>query len=186
MPFLVDSVTMEFNRHEIGTQLVVHPQMRVRRDMTGKLLGRGEEDITGQMLAESWMHFEIDRQNDPAVLEQLETDLQRVLEDVRNAVEDFAKMRALALQTAEDVSANPPPLRPHGDRGQPGAAALAGRRALHLPRLPRIPPGGGEDGDGCARCPARAWASSAHDKVGSDSFAALPPRCAPRPARSSC
>ena len=52
------------------------------------------------MLAESWMHFEIDRQNDPAVLKQLEADLQRVLEDVRNAVEDFAKMRALALQTA--------------------------------------------------------------------------------------
>ncbi|MEV6863335.1 NAD-glutamate dehydrogenase [Streptosporangium subroseum] len=175
MPFLVDSVTMEFNRHEIGTQLVVHPQMRVRRDMTGKLLGRGEEDITGQMLAESWMHFEIDRQNDPAVLKQLEADLQRVLEDVRNAVEDFVKMRALALQTAEDVSVNPPPLDPAGVEDSlelmrwlaDGHFTFLGYREYRLEE--------GEEGDRLHPMFGTGLGILRHDKVGSDSFAALPP-----------
>ena len=35
MPFLVDSVTMELNRHDLGINLLIHPQLRVRRDITG-------------------------------------------------------------------------------------------------------------------------------------------------------
>ena len=77
MPFLVDSVTMELDRHDIGIRLVVHPQMRVMRDLTGRMLGRDQEDVTGQMTVESWMHVEIDKQADPEVLKQLEADLQR-------------------------------------------------------------------------------------------------------------
>ncbi len=38
MPFLVDSVTTELSRQERGIHLVVHPQVVVRRDVTGKLL----------------------------------------------------------------------------------------------------------------------------------------------------
>src|SRR4051812_47519722 len=39
MPFLVDSVTMEIDRHGLGLQLVVHPIVKVRRDRDGNLLG---------------------------------------------------------------------------------------------------------------------------------------------------
>ena len=39
MPFLVDSVTMELDRHDLGVHLVVHPIVRVRRDADGRLLG---------------------------------------------------------------------------------------------------------------------------------------------------
>src|SRR5215469_1390199 len=42
MPFLVDSVTMELARHEATTHLVVHPQLRIRRDVTGVL-----REVTG-------------------------------------------------------------------------------------------------------------------------------------------
>ena len=38
MPFLVDSVTLELSRHGYGTQLVIHPVMRVLRDADGTLL----------------------------------------------------------------------------------------------------------------------------------------------------
>ena len=45
MPFLVDSVTNELSRQGRGIHVVIHPQVTVRRDLTGKLqevLARGQ------------------------------------------------------------------------------------------------------------------------------------------------
>ncbi|MGH8870019.1 MAG: NAD-glutamate dehydrogenase [Actinomycetes bacterium] len=114
MPFLVDSVTMELSRQDRAIHLVVHPQMIVRRDLAGELLevcevsgpDRAPEDAT----IESWMHVEIDRETDPAALEQVTADLQRVLRDVREAVEDWRKMRQAAVGTGELLVSDPPPL----------------------------------------------------------------------------
>ncbi|MEV0581980.1 NAD-glutamate dehydrogenase [Nonomuraea sp. NPDC050310] len=175
MPFLVDSVTMELDRHDIGVHLLVHPQMRVRRDMTGRLLGRGQEDVTGQISTESWMHIEIDRQADPAVLKELEADLQRVLADVRHAVEDFVKMRALAVQTAEDLGVNPPPLEPAEVEDSidllrwlaDGHFTFLGYKEYRLDRS--------EDGEVLKAVPGAALGILRDDKAGSDSFAAMPP-----------
>ncbi|WP_219461850.1 NAD-glutamate dehydrogenase [Nonomuraea rhizosphaerae] len=175
MPFLVDSVTMELARHDIGTYLVVHPQMRVRRDMTGKMLHRGHEDVTGMMLVESWMHFEIDRQSDPEALRELEADLQRVLTDVRHAVEDFRKMRAQAVQTAEDLSANPPPLEPAEVEDSLGLLrwladghfTFLGYREYRLERT--------DEGDALRAVPGAALGILRDDKIGSESFSVLPP-----------
>ncbi|WP_157250416.1 NAD-glutamate dehydrogenase [Nonomuraea typhae] len=174
MPFLVDSVTMELDRHDFGIHLVVHPQMRVRRDMTGKMLGRGQEDVTGQMLVESWMHIEIDRQGDPEALKGIEADLQRVLADVRHAVEDFAKMRALAVQTAEDLTLNPPPLEPAEVEDSldllrwlaDGHFTFLGYREYRLEHT--------EHGDELRSLPGAALGILRDDRVGSESFSALP------------
>ncbi|GAA1619874.1 NAD-glutamate dehydrogenase [Nonomuraea maheshkhaliensis] len=174
MPFLVDSVTMELDRHDLGTYLVVHPQMRVRRDMTGRMLGRGQEDVTGQMLVESWIHIEIDRQSDPEVLKRVEDDLQRVLTDVRHAVEDFRKMRALAVQTAEDLSMNPPPLEPAEVEDSldllrwlaDGHFTFLGYREYRLEHT--------DEGETLRALPGAALGILRDDKVGSESFAALP------------
>ncbi|MFI6292964.1 NAD-glutamate dehydrogenase [Nonomuraea sp. NPDC050790] len=174
MPFLVDSVTMELDRLDIGIHLVVHPQMRVRRDMTGKMLGRGQEDATGQMLVESWIHIEIDRQADPEVLKRLEADLQRVLADVRHAVEDFAKMRALAVQTAEDLTLNPPPLEPAEVEDSldllrwlaDGHFTFLGYREYRLEDT--------DEGEALRSLPGAALGILRDDKVGSESFSALP------------
>ncbi|MFG1698416.1 NAD-glutamate dehydrogenase [Nonomuraea sp. NPDC049309] len=175
MPFLVDSVTMELDRHGLGTHLVVHPQMRVRRDMTGRMLGRDQEDITGQMLVESWIHIEIDRQSDPLVLKRLETDLLKVLADVRHTVEDYAKMRALAVQTAEDLSMNPPPLEPAEVEDSidllrwlaDGHFTFLGYREYRLEHT--------DEGDALRAVPGAALGILRDDKAGSESFAALPP-----------
>ena len=43
MPFLVDSVTMELNEQNREVHMVVHPQILVRRDITGNL----EEILAG-------------------------------------------------------------------------------------------------------------------------------------------
>jgi glutamate dehydrogenase len=111
MPFLVDSVTNELTRQDRGIHVVIHPQILVRRDLTGQLiqvLDKGEE-TTGlhDVLVESWIHVEIDRETDRADLKQITDDLLRVLSDVREAVEDWEKMRDSALRIADGLSAEP-------------------------------------------------------------------------------
>ncbi len=174
MSFLVDSVTMELDRHQVGTHLVVHPQMRVRRDMTGAMLGPGQEEAAGQLLQESWMHIEIDRQADPAVLSELESDLRRVLQDVRYAGEDFPKMRALAVNTAEDIAAGPSRLDPAGVEDSvellrwlaDGHFTFLGSREYRLEQS--------DDGETLRAIPGTGLGILRADKAGSDSFAAMP------------
>lgn len=125
MPFLVDSVTMALNRHDLAVHLVVHPQFRVRRDAEGRLLEvvsgkvdsrreKGHEEwggkAIGDAIVESWMHFEIDRQREVSLLRDLEKDIKRVLADVRSAVEDWPRMKAAALRLADQVGKEELPL----------------------------------------------------------------------------
>ncbi|MFF2572864.1 NAD-glutamate dehydrogenase [Streptomyces sp. NPDC058084] len=111
MPFLVDSVTNELSRQGRGIHVVIHPQVTVRRDLTGKLIEvlakapKGE--LPHDVLTESWIHVEVDRETDKADLKQITADLLRVLSDVREAVEDWEKMRDAALRISEGLPAEP-------------------------------------------------------------------------------
>ncbi|MFF7213463.1 NAD-glutamate dehydrogenase [Streptomyces sp. NPDC008238] len=116
MPFLVDSVTNELSRQDRAIHVVVHPQMLVRRDVTGKLLevldavpGDGA-GVPHDVLTESWIHVETDRETDREDLKQITADLRRVLSDVRETVEDWQKMRDAALRIADELAATPPAL----------------------------------------------------------------------------
>ncbi|MFD7875926.1 NAD-glutamate dehydrogenase [Streptomyces sp. NPDC059766] len=113
MPFLVDSVTNELTRQGRGIHVVIHPQVIVRRDVTGKLVEVLTEPPAGSMPhdthIESWIHVEIDRETDRADLKQITADLLRVLSDVREAVEDWEKMRATAARVADEISDEPVP-----------------------------------------------------------------------------
>ncbi|MFI8366186.1 NAD-glutamate dehydrogenase [Streptomyces sp. NPDC085466] len=111
MPFLVDSVTNELSRQGRGIHVVIHPQVLVRRDITGKLIEVLSAQIHGELphdaLAESWIHVEIDRETDKADLKQITADLLRVLSDVRETVEDWEKMRDAALRIADGLGSEP-------------------------------------------------------------------------------
>ncbi|GLX18225.1 NAD-glutamate dehydrogenase [Streptomyces lavendulae] len=116
MPFLVDSVTNELSRQGRGIHVVIHPQVVVRRDVTGKLIEILGPDCDAHgpktarphdSLVESWIHVEIDRETDKADLKQITGDLLRVLSDVREAVEDWEKMRDAALRIAEELPNEP-------------------------------------------------------------------------------
>ncbi|MEU3724284.1 NAD-glutamate dehydrogenase [Streptomyces sp. NPDC031705] len=116
MPFLVDSVTNELSRQGRGIHVVIHPQVVVRRDVTGKLIEILGPDCDAHgpktarphdSLVESWIHVEIDRETDKADLKQITGDLLRVLSDVREAVEDWEKMRDAALRIADDLPNEP-------------------------------------------------------------------------------
>jgi glutamate dehydrogenase len=108
MPFLVDSITMELTRHGVAARVIVHPQLLVRRDVTGVL-----REIVGsvdggpsshEQLAESWTHIEVGALTEGEA-EKITADLQRVLGDVRVAVEDYTRMRSKAFSLADDVLA---------------------------------------------------------------------------------
>lgn len=122
MPFLVDSVSAELQRMERSVHLVVHPTMRVRRTATGELeeLVLGDADGTSTsgasgsrgsgfgLVRESWMHLEIDRDSDLAQRADVAEGLRRVLGNVREAVEDWPKMKATCSQVAQDLVDSPP------------------------------------------------------------------------------
>ncbi|QMU75329.1 NAD-glutamate dehydrogenase [Streptacidiphilus sp. PB12-B1b] len=113
MPFLVDSVTNELSRLGRAIHVVIHPQLLVRRDITGKLLEILDVDACTtdkpqDALLESWMHIEIDRETEREQLTAVEADLRRVLVDVREVVEDWTKMRESALRLADDLHGEPP------------------------------------------------------------------------------
>ncbi|MGW2337611.1 NAD-glutamate dehydrogenase [Streptomyces sp. NPDC001685] len=114
MPFLVDSVTNELTRQGRGIHLVIHPLVVVRRDLTGKLIevlpAAPAGDLPHDTHIESWIHVEIDRETDRGDLKQITADLLRVLSDVREAVEDWSKMRDAALRMADEL-----PGEPHSD-----------------------------------------------------------------------
>ncbi|WP_281156097.1 NAD-glutamate dehydrogenase [Streptomyces sp. HYC2] len=114
MPFLVDSVTNELTRQGRGIHVVIHPQFVVRRDVTGKLIevlpaAAPGEELPHDAHTESWIHVETDRETDRADLKQITADLLRVLSDVREAVEDWEKMRQAATSLAEDLPGEPAP-----------------------------------------------------------------------------
>jgi glutamate dehydrogenase len=131
MPFLVDSVTTELSRQERGIHLLVHPQVVVRRDVTGRLLEVLEvsttdwarQDHARDSLVESWIHVEIDRETDPERLEETLASVRSVLEDVRVAVEDWPKMKQRAREIAADLAASPPAGLPEEEAAE-GCALL--------------------------------------------------------------
>jgi glutamate dehydrogenase len=130
MPFLVDSVTMELSAQGRSVHMVVHPQILVRRDVAGALQEvyfRDDDwlhmsEKSHDVFRESWMHIEIDRETEEADLEQIVASLQKVLIDVREAVEDWPRMRQQVQTIVDDLTKNAPPLR--GDEIDEGKALL--------------------------------------------------------------
>ncbi len=115
MPFLVDSVTGALVNAGIDIHLIVHPQLVVSRDAVGELEKVVPRDVTGKKikvavgeLAESWMLLSIDRESDEERRALLERTVRQVLEDVRQSVEDWPKMRSKCLVLAAELEGTPP------------------------------------------------------------------------------
>jgi glutamate dehydrogenase len=109
MPFLVDSVTALLTAHQLQVHLLVHPLIVVRREPLGALAQveadvEPDDAIDGDVV-ESWIRIEIDPVRDAAAREQLHNDVRRVLTDVRDAVEDWPRMRQRALVIADELAA---------------------------------------------------------------------------------
>ncbi|GAA4091451.1 NAD-glutamate dehydrogenase [Actinomadura miaoliensis] len=173
MPFLVDSVTMELNRHQLPTHLIVHPLLGVERDVTGRLKAFRRKLDQATDLDESWIHIEVDRTSDRTVLERLEKDLLRVLNDVRVAFEDEPKMRARAGEIATSIRYDPPPL-PDKELDE-GVELLDWLADGHFTFLGYRDYTLTDDGTALRPEPGTGLGILRADTRESDSFAALPP-----------
>ncbi|MDO5710788.1 MAG: NAD-glutamate dehydrogenase, partial [Micrococcales bacterium] len=116
MPFLVDSVSAELSRQGRAVHLVVHPQLLVRRDESGRLLDvlgididLSAADLPPGAIVESWMHLQIDRESHPQDREDLNDRIQSILVQVRAAVQDWPGMRERARALGAEIEEHPPP-----------------------------------------------------------------------------
>ena len=137
--------TMELNRRGFGVHLIIHPVIAVRRDERRAACSRCSPAVAAgrqDAITESVLHAEVDRQTDPAELDGARSEhVERVIGEVRAAVEDWPAMRAQALDIAAELAERaPPPDRPRTRSPRPRRSSLARGPPLHLPRLPRLRP----------------------------------------------
>ena len=111
MPFLVDSTRMEITRQGYGIHLMLHSVVRVRRDPEGRLVEVLDPSSTDEdAISESVIHVEVDRQTEPEVLEHLRECIEKVLVDIRAAVEDWPRMREKTRSIASGLEEEAPPV----------------------------------------------------------------------------
>lgn len=114
IPFLVDSIRMEINRENFQIHFMIHfGGLKVKRDEQGcisTIIPQGENDPAAS--SEAPIYIEIDRQSDPALMEALRNNIERVLADVRVAVFDWSKMIVRAEESLQELEETPPPLNP--------------------------------------------------------------------------
>jgi glutamate dehydrogenase len=116
MPFLVDSVGMEITRQGYSVHLMMHPVVRAVRDDSGELQKVLPPDSEGG-LPESVMHVEVDQHTKAGVLDELRANIERVLGEVRAAVEDWSAMRERTREIADELRERQLPVE-HDEQGE--------------------------------------------------------------------
>ncbi|WP_310383482.1 NAD-glutamate dehydrogenase [Roseateles sp.] len=110
MPFLVDTTTIEINRQGLTLHLIIHPIYGVERDAEGQLTSirpRSEAAESPGLKRESWMHIEVDRIIDAQQRHELLAGIERVLGDVRAAVQDWQPMVGQLRATIAELEQAP-------------------------------------------------------------------------------
>ncbi|RKZ41294.1 MAG: NAD-glutamate dehydrogenase [Gammaproteobacteria bacterium] len=118
MPFLVDSIRMALNQHGLTVHFTIHPVLKTRRDEQGQLLevlpynGDAQDALAEMEMGneESIIHLEVDRQTEAAVLDNIARELEKVLNDVSKAVDDWQAMREKMSDVLQELESSPPPL----------------------------------------------------------------------------
>jgi glutamate dehydrogenase len=101
--FIVDSILEYFRDRQLPVRLMLHPLFRVRRGANGELV-TFEQGTAGEAI-ESFTHAEIDTAATPELCRTIVADLQRILEQLREATGDFAAMTQQALRICEETAA---------------------------------------------------------------------------------
>ena len=111
MPFLVDSVSAELNRHDLMVHLIIHPVFGVTRDGDDRLTGIAETNGGAEgARCESLIHIEVDQHTADAYLDELTGALEHMLADVRTVVDDWKEMTAKLRETTERFTEHAPDL----------------------------------------------------------------------------
>lgn len=98
-PFLVDSVGIVLARHDLGSDLLVHPVELVRRDAQGRLIGFGDGGR-----AEAWVHAQV-AHRPPTLLDRLRIELADSIDDLVAIQSDAEAMRQRVMNAVERLRA---------------------------------------------------------------------------------
>ncbi len=122
-PFLVDSARMAINRLGFSIHLSIHPVMHIERDAEDNFMQAvARSDAGPTARRESFMLFEIDRQNDPSILARIQTEVQQAIQDVHTIVSDFDAMRSRLQSDLDHLNTQPASI--NANELQEGAAFL--------------------------------------------------------------
>jgi glutamate dehydrogenase len=100
-PFIVDTIRELLHKQGFIIEHMVYPLLDVERDAAGRVVAVRPASDTGTK--ESLVHCEIQRVTDPARLEYLERELERRLQDVVRATDDFPAMLEALDSVAGDL-----------------------------------------------------------------------------------
>lgn len=112
IPFLVDSTRMVINRYGYQIHFIIHfGGLKVKRDNKHQItdilpIGRIEKHTS----SEAPIYIEIDRLVDEKSMQQLMTDIDAVLADVRASVADWRRMVGRVEECLNELEINPPHL----------------------------------------------------------------------------
>ncbi len=179
MSFVVDTVTMELDRHGLGIHLVVHPTFTTARDAAGNRVAPGATGTDGGEVTdvvESYVHAEVDRDTDPDVLAATRDGLLLALRDLRAATTDWAAMLGALRHVLDDLNSSPPPL--DADELDEGRAFLDWMADQHYTFIGYRHYELVSDASGDALCPVPASGLGVLRNAGntrSTSFSELPP-----------
>ncbi len=107
-PFLVQSVIMAINRHNLSNHLVIHPVMTVERSRNGSITRLSAADYQSGVGLEAFLHIEVDRQSEKARLSELKTELEKIIEHVHAVTEDWQEIRSTIERAGKQLKARPP------------------------------------------------------------------------------
>lgn len=91
-PFLVDTIRIVLEQHDVTTHLLVHPMLHVCRDDAGRIVSIGDAASDDQCPIEAWTQVEIDR-CDTVDADKLREDLETAMVQAHRVVGDFGPMR---------------------------------------------------------------------------------------------
>ena len=104
MPFMVDSVRMALNRHNINAHLLLHTPLAHKRDESGKVIEILPAGQTAQdTQIDTVFLIEIDRQTDVGAIQALQQELASVMEEISLAVADWKPMRTRLKEIADEL-----------------------------------------------------------------------------------
>ncbi|KAA0875761.1 NAD-glutamate dehydrogenase [Nitrincola tapanii] len=98
MPFLVDSLRIALNHLDLSIHSIHNMQLPIRRQ-GAKAVIEALEPLEASL--ESLIFIEVDRHTEHLRLTRIQQELVKVLEEVRDAVKDFAAMRVALLEQSE-------------------------------------------------------------------------------------
>jgi len=108
MPFLVDSVTNALHGLNVSVHRVIHPVVAVKRTAAGRIAEiDNRKNERPESSIESHMQLHVEPQSSTRALKRIETELRRVLDDVRAAVRDWKPMLHQVADLIEDLENKP-------------------------------------------------------------------------------